>query len=104
MKGPVQINQDCEFKAIVVRPNGTSSIFSEDIFFNKATMKPITLKEQPSKAIRFQRGTGIGRRLTVEEAITRPAIGWVSKEKTLTPRSILRNQPKSKRYLSIRMW
>ena len=37
-EGPVQINQDCEFKAIVVRPNGTSRIFSEDIFFNKATM------------------------------------------------------------------
>ena len=50
---PVQINQDCEFKAIVVRPNGTSRIFSEDIFFNKATMKPITLKEQPSKGYVF---------------------------------------------------
>lgn len=52
-EGPVQINQDCEFKAIVVRPNGTSRIFSEDIFFNKATMKPITLKEQPSKGYVF---------------------------------------------------
>lgn len=52
-EGPVQINQDCEFKTIVVRPNGTSRIFSEDIFFNKATMKPITLKEQPSKGYVF---------------------------------------------------
>ena len=52
-EGPVQINQDCEFKAIVARPNGTSRIFSEDIFFNKATMKPITLKEQPSKGYVF---------------------------------------------------
>ena len=52
-EGPVQINQDCEFKAIVVRPNGTSRIFSEDIFFNKATMKPITLKEKPSKGYVF---------------------------------------------------
>ena len=84
-EGPVQINQDCEFKAIVVRPNGTSRIFSEDIFFNKATMKPITLKEQPSKGYVFN---GAQVLVDVEEAITRPAIGWVSKEKTLTPRSI----------------
>ena len=52
-EGPVQINQDCEFKAIVVRPNGTSRVFSEEIFFNKATMKPITLKEQPSRGYVF---------------------------------------------------
>ena len=40
------------------------------------------LEEQPNKGYVFKRGTGIGRRLTWV-VITRPAIGWVSKEKDL---------------------
>ena len=51
---PVQIKNNCTFKAIVIRPNGTSRIFKEEIFFNKATMKPITLKEKPSNGYVFK--------------------------------------------------
>lgn len=48
-EGPVEIKADTDFKAVVIRPSGASRIFSEKIYFNKATMKPITLKEEPSQ-------------------------------------------------------
>lgn len=52
-EAPVQITKDADFKAVVIRPSGTSRIFNEKIHFNKATMKPITLKEEPSKGYAF---------------------------------------------------
>lgn len=52
-EAPVQIKQHTDFKAVVIRPSGTSRIFHETIYFNKATMKPITLKEEPSKGYVF---------------------------------------------------
>lgn len=52
-EGPVEIKADADFKAVVIRPSGASRIFSEKIYFNKATMKPITLKEEPSKGYVF---------------------------------------------------
>lgn len=49
-EGPVTVKQNADFKALVIRPNGSKSrIFEESIYFNKATMKPITLKNQPSR-------------------------------------------------------
>ncbi|MCH5305311.1 MAG: family 20 glycosylhydrolase [Rikenella sp.] len=39
----VKIAEPCTLKATVVRPNGHSRVLSEEITFNKASMKPITM-------------------------------------------------------------
>ncbi|MBN2661368.1 MAG: family 20 glycosylhydrolase [Tannerellaceae bacterium] len=52
-KNPVVIKQDAHFQAKVIRTNSESRVYSEKIYFSKATMKPITLKEQPSKGYSF---------------------------------------------------
>ena len=52
-KNPVVIKQDAHFQAKVIRANSESRVYSEKIYFSKATMKPITLKEQPSKGYSF---------------------------------------------------
>lgn len=41
----LKIKENCTLKAIAVRPNGNSRVFSEQISFNKATMKPITMNQ-----------------------------------------------------------
>lgn len=50
---PVVIKQDAHFQAKVIRANSESRVYSEKIYFSKATMKPITLNEQPSKGYSF---------------------------------------------------
>ena len=52
-KNPVVIKQDAHFQAKVIRANSESRVYSEKIYFSKATMKPISLKEQPSKGYSF---------------------------------------------------
>ena len=52
-KNPVVIKQDAHFHAKVIRTNSESRVYSEKIYFSKATMKPISLKEQPSKGYSF---------------------------------------------------
>lgn len=53
-EAPVEITDNTDFRAVVIRPNGNKSrIFAEQITFNKATMKPIELKEQPSSGYVF---------------------------------------------------
>ncbi len=52
-ENPVVIKQDAHFQAKVIRANSESRVYSEKIYFSKATMKPITLKEQPSKGYSF---------------------------------------------------
>ena len=52
-KNPVVIKQDAHFQAKVIRTNSESRVYSEKIYFSKATMKPISLKEQPSKGYSF---------------------------------------------------
>lgn len=53
-EAPVVITTDADVKAVVIRPNGSKSrIFSEKISYNKATAKPVTLKEEPSKGYIF---------------------------------------------------
>ena len=48
-KEPIAVTQAANFKAIAIRPNGNNSkIKSEQIDFNKATCRPIELKNQPS--------------------------------------------------------
>lgn len=43
--GPLKINKDCTLKAVIIRPSGNSKVFSENITFNKATVKPITMNQ-----------------------------------------------------------
>lgn len=52
-ENPVVIKQDAHFQAKVIRTNSESRVYSEKIYFSKATMKPITLQEQPSKGYSF---------------------------------------------------
>lgn len=53
-EAPVAITSDADVKAVVIRPNGSKSrIFSEKISYNKATAKPVTLKEEPSRGYIF---------------------------------------------------
>lgn len=57
-EAPVEIQQNATFKAIVIRPDASESrIFSEEITFDKATTKPITLKEEPSRGYVFNGAT-----------------------------------------------
>lgn len=53
---PLKIKQNATVKAVVVRPTGDSRIFTEKITYNKATAKPVTLKEVPSKGYSFNGG------------------------------------------------
>ncbi|WP_106828987.1 glycoside hydrolase family 20 protein [Parabacteroides pacaensis] len=53
---PLEITQDATIKAIVIRPNLKSRVLTEKVTFNKATMKPITLKVAPSKGYDFNGG------------------------------------------------
>ena len=50
---PLKITKDTNLKAVAIRPSGNSRIFSEKISYNKATAKPVTLKEEPSKGYAF---------------------------------------------------
>lgn len=53
-EAPVELTANADFRAAVIRPNGSKSrIFAETVTFNKATMKPIQLKEQPSSGYTF---------------------------------------------------
>ena len=56
-EAPVRIKQNAELKAVVIRPDGGKSrLFSENIVFNKATTKAVTLREAPSKGYDFNGG------------------------------------------------
>lgn len=51
---PLKINQNCNFKTIVIRDDGTTGkMFETNFDFSKASMKPITLKNQPDKNYTF---------------------------------------------------
>lgn len=52
-EAPVEVKENAEIKAVVVRPSGSSREFSEKVYFSKATMKPVTLKEEPSRGYIF---------------------------------------------------
>ncbi len=40
---PVKLKEDAVFKAVAVRPTGKSRVVTEEVSFNKASLKPITL-------------------------------------------------------------
>ncbi len=46
--GPFAVDKTCTVKAVAIRPNGKSRVFVENVDFNKATMKPITLVQPVS--------------------------------------------------------
>ncbi|MFI3267166.1 MAG: glycoside hydrolase family 20 protein [Rikenellaceae bacterium] len=50
----LEIAENCTVKALIIRPNGTMSrMFTQDVFFSKSSMKPITLKDLPNEQYRF---------------------------------------------------
>ena len=50
----LKIGQSCILKAITIRPNGSSAVLKEDIKFNKATMKPITMQQPINEKYKFE--------------------------------------------------
>ena len=52
--GEIEINSSCTLKAKGIRENGSTRTFSEDISFNKATAKPITLLQPIHKNYTFE--------------------------------------------------
>lgn len=51
---PLKINTNCDFKAVVIRPDGTTGkMFETNFDFSRASMRPITLKNQPNKNYTF---------------------------------------------------
>lgn len=55
---PLEINKNCTIKAAIFRPNSKSRVFSEEVVFSKSSMKPITLKQQPEEAYKFNGAIG----------------------------------------------
>lgn len=53
---PLKIDKECTLKAVVIRPIGNSNVFSEDITFNKATVKPITMNKPINKQYLYAGG------------------------------------------------
>lgn len=52
-KGPINITEEADFRAVAIRPTGNSKVLTEKIDFNKATCRPIELKNQPSPKYAF---------------------------------------------------
>ena len=52
--GAIEINSSCTLKAKGIRENGSTRTFSEEISFNKATAKPITLLQPIHKNYTFE--------------------------------------------------
>lgn len=50
----LEVKEDCHLKAIALRPNGNSKVFTEKFTFNKATLKPVAVLQPVNKQYRFQ--------------------------------------------------
>ena len=50
----LKLKQNCTFKAITVRPVGNSRVVTEEIAFNKASMKPVTMLQPVNKQYEFK--------------------------------------------------
>lgn len=50
----LKIKNACQLNAVVIRPSGKSDVFSENIDFNKASMKPITMNTRINKQYEFK--------------------------------------------------
>ncbi len=55
--GPIKVKESCTFKGIAIRSGVKSRIVSEEVKFNKASMKPITAMQPVNKGYEFE---GIG--------------------------------------------
>ena len=51
-EGPVVIDKSAVIKAVAVRPQGNSRIFTDSVTFNKATTRDITLENEPYSSYR----------------------------------------------------
>lgn len=45
---PLEISKTCAIKAVAIRPEGPSKLFSDSVTFSKATSRPIKLVNQPN--------------------------------------------------------
>ena len=52
--GLIQIKEPCTLKAVAIRPTGSSRVFTQAIQFNKATLKPIRLLQNPHANYTFK--------------------------------------------------
>lgn len=50
---PIKINKSCTLKAVAIRPNHRSNVLSKEFFFNKATLCPLKLKDEPKGRYAF---------------------------------------------------
>ncbi|MFI3261950.1 MAG: glycoside hydrolase family 20 protein [Rikenellaceae bacterium] len=58
-EGTIEIRENCVIKGAIIRPSGNNSrTFTQEVFFSKSSMKPITLKAQPNEEYRFA-GAGV---------------------------------------------
>lgn len=53
----LKISEPGTLKAVVVRPNGNSRVFTEEITFNKASMKPVTMLQPINKQYEYKGAT-----------------------------------------------
>lgn len=51
---PLKIDKDCTLKAVIVRPSGNSKVFTENLTFNKATVKPVTMNQPINKQYAYK--------------------------------------------------
>lgn len=52
----VELNSTCEIKAVAIRPDSRSKVYTNSISFNKATAKPVTLLNDPHPSYKAQGG------------------------------------------------
>lgn len=51
--GTLKLKERCKLQAIAIRKSGNSPIFTEEIHFNKATLKPLTMLQAVNKQYEF---------------------------------------------------
>lgn len=50
---PIAITETADFRAVAIRPEGSSKVVEKKFFFNKATFRPIELTFMPSEKYKF---------------------------------------------------
>jgi hexosaminidase len=51
---PIEIRENADFRAILIRPDGQTSEYKTEFRFSKSSMKPIILKEQPHENYAYE--------------------------------------------------
>ena len=49
-RGPFMLDSTCVLKAVAIREDSRSKIYTDSVTFNKATCRPITIAEQPNRS------------------------------------------------------